>query len=101
MGAPVLTLTDNAETLVRDIVAQPEVPDGGGLRISPAPTAPGQLQVSVTTGPEPGDEVIDSHGARVFVEHDTAEMLGDSTLDAQQSADGPSFVLTQASEGPQ
>jgi Fe-S cluster assembly iron-binding protein IscA len=96
MEQPVLTLTPNAQTLVRDITAQPEVPDGGGLRIAPAPAAPGQLQVSVTTGPEPGDEVIDNEGARVFVEHQTAELLGDSTLDAQNGADGPSFVLTQA-----
>ncbi|MFZ5870236.1 MAG: HesB/IscA family protein [Actinomycetota bacterium] len=89
-----LNLTDNAQTLVRDLTDRPEVPDGAGLRIAPAPS-PGQLQVSIAAAPEDGDEVIDSGGARVFVEPQTAELLGDSTLDAQQGADGPSFVLTQ------
>jgi len=90
----VLTLTENAQTLVRDITAQPEIPEGAGLRIAPAPS-PGQLQVSIAAGPEPGDEIVDNEGARVFVEPTTAELLGDSTLDAQQSEEGPSFVLTQ------
>lgn len=89
-----LTLTPSAQTLVRDLTAQPEVPDGAGLRIAPAPT-PGQLQVSITPAPEPGDEVVDNDGARVFVEPQTAELLADSTLDAQQGSDGPSFLLTQ------
>ena len=89
-----LTLTDNAQSLVRDITSQPDVPDGGGLRIAPAP-APGQLQVSIAPAPEPGDQVVDEGGARVFVEPQTAEMLADSTLDAQPGADGPALVLTQ------
>ncbi|MFP5335401.1 MAG: hypothetical protein ACLGIV_08815 [Actinomycetes bacterium] len=89
-----LTLTDNAQTLVRDLTAQPDLPNGAGLRIAPA-AAPGQLQVSIAAGPEPGDEVVGAQDAPVFVEPQTAELLGDSTLDAQQGADGPSFVLTQ------
>lgn len=91
-----LTLTDNAQTLVRDITAQPGLPEGGGLRIAPAAAAPGQLQVSIAAAPEPGDQVVDESGARVFVEPEIAELLGDSTLDAQPGADGPALVLTQA-----
>ena len=91
-----LTLTDTAQTLVRDLTNQPGAPEGGGLRIAPAPAAPGQLQVSIAAAPEPGDQVLDESGARVFVEPQTAEILGDSMLDAQQGADGPALVLTQA-----
>ncbi|GAB2689078.1 HesB/IscA family protein [Thalassiella azotivora] len=89
-----LTLTENAQTLVRDITARPELPAEGGLRIAPAQT-PGQLEMALVEAPAPGDQVIDAGEARVFVEAQTAEILGDSTLDADTSGSGAGFVLTQ------
>jgi Fe-S cluster assembly iron-binding protein IscA len=93
----VLTLTGNAQTLVRDITARPEVPDGGGLRIAPAPSAEG-LEVSLAAEPVPGDQVIDADGARVFVEPQVATLLDESTLDADPSGAGSGFVLTQPTD---
>lgn len=92
-----LTLTDNAQTLVRDITDRPEVPDGGGLRIAPAPSAEG-LEVSLAAEPAVGDQVIDAGGARVFVEQQVASLLEQSTLDADSSGSGSGFVLTQPAE---
>lgn len=92
-----LNLTDNAQTLVRDITAQPEVPEGGGLRIAPASGAEG-LEVSLAAEPAPGDQVIDAGGARVFVEEQVATLLDASTLDADPSGNGSGFVLTQPTD---
>ena len=89
-----LTLTENAQTLVRDITARPDVPSEGGLRIAPA-VEPGQLEMSLADGPAPGDQVIEAGPARVFVEETTAQMLSDSTLDADGSDSDASFVLSQ------
>lgn len=92
-----LTLTDNAQTLVRDITDRPEVPEGGGLRIAPAASAEG-LEVSLAAEPAPGDQVIDEGGARVFVEPQVATLLDDSTLDADPSGAGSGFVLSQPAD---
>lgn len=88
-----LTVTDNAQTLVKDLTDKAEVPDTGGVRIAPAAAA-GQLEVSIAPEPQPGDEVVGDEGARVFVEEQTAALLADSTLDAQ-GGEQPGFVLTQ------
>ncbi|HEX5533353.1 MAG TPA: hypothetical protein VFX33_06390 [Actinomycetales bacterium] len=87
-----LTLTENAQTLVRDIVSSPELPAEGGLRIAPSPDA-AQLELSIAEAPSPGDQVIDAGDARVFVEATAAEALTDSTLDAAATEQGTGFVL--------
>jgi Fe-S cluster assembly iron-binding protein IscA len=88
----VLTLTENAQTLVRDIVSSPELPSEGGLRIAPSADAT-QLELSIAEAPSPGDQVIDAGDARVFVEATAAEALNDSTLDAAATEQGTGFVL--------
>ncbi len=87
-----LALTDTAWTVIRDLTAQPDVPRGSGLRISP--TSAGELQLSLAEAPVPGDEVIDDDGALLFVEAQTAAFLSDQVLDAQVGADGTGFYLT-------
>ena len=86
-----LALTDNARTVIRDLTARTDTP-GSGLRI--APTQAGELELSLVAEPTPGDEVIDSEGARLFLEQQTAEMLSDQVLDAQVGSDGAGFYLT-------
>jgi iron-sulfur cluster assembly protein len=76
----VLTLTDNAATEIRNLVANPEVPDDGGVRIASNPE--GALTLALAAGPADGDEVVDQSGARVFLEPQAGEMLGDKLLDA-------------------
>ena len=87
-----LALTDTARTVIRDLTSSDDVPEGSGLRI--APTAAGELELSLVTAPAPGDEVIDSGGARLFVEPQTAEILADQVLDAEVGAEGTGFYLT-------
>ena len=87
-----LALTDTARTVIRDLTVSDDVPEGCGLRI--APTAAGELELSLAASPAPGDEVIDSDGARLFVERQTADLLADQVLDAQVGAGGTGFYLT-------
>jgi len=77
----VLTLTDNATSAIRTLTAQPEAPDGAGLRIANDPAA-GGLTLAVAAAPQDGDQVIDSSGVRVFVEEQAATLLDDKALDA-------------------
>lgn len=89
-----LTMTENAQTLVRDLADQAEVADTGGIRIAPAAAA-GQLELSIAAEPQPGDAVVDgAHGARLFLEEETATLLADATLDAE-AGEQTGFVLTQ------
>jgi Fe-S cluster assembly iron-binding protein IscA len=76
----VLTLTDNAATEIRNLIAQPEVPDAGGVRIASDPA--GALTLALAGAPVDGDAVIEEQGARVFLEPAAGELLDDKELDA-------------------
>jgi iron-sulfur cluster assembly protein len=82
----VLTLTDNAATEIRNLVAHPDVPDEGGVRI--ASNTDGALTLAIAAGPADGDEVVEDAGARVFLESDAGSMLDDKTLDAGVDPEG-------------
>jgi Fe-S cluster assembly iron-binding protein IscA len=76
----VLTLTDTAATEIRNLIAQPEVPDDGGVRIAGNPE--GALTLALAGSPTDGDAVVEDHGARVFLEEQTVQLLDDKELDA-------------------
>jgi len=76
----VLTLTEKAATEIRNLIAQPEVPDDGGVRIASNPE--GSLTLALAGSPSAGDAVVDDDGARVFVEQQAGQLLDDKTLDA-------------------
>ena len=75
-----LTLTENASTVVKTLVDQQE--EAGGLRISQdAPDSPA-LHVIPSGQPQPGDQVVEQSGAKVFLEETAAVTLDDKVLDA-------------------
>src|SRR4051812_47570146 len=76
----VLTLTDNAATEIRNLVANPEIPEDAGVRIASNPE--GALTLALAAGPAAGDDVVDQSGARVFLEPQAGELLDDKLLDA-------------------
>lgn len=89
-----LTLTENAATEIRNLVAQPEVPDDGGVRI--ASSGDGALMLSLTAAPEGGDAVIEDAGARIFLEPQAGQLLDDKTLDAGVDPQGQvQFTLAE------
>ena len=81
-----LTLTENASTVVKTLVDQQE--EAGGLRISQdAPDSPA-LHVIPSGGPQPGDQVVEQSGAKVFLEETAATTLDDKVLDALVDPNG-------------
>jgi Fe-S cluster assembly iron-binding protein IscA len=75
-----LTVTANAATAIRDIISQDAVPPGAGLRIAADESGNG-LVLSLEAEPFEGDQVVDSAGARLFLDQYAAAMLDDKELD--------------------
>lgn len=82
-----LTLTENASTLIKNLADQTAVAENAGLRISAGADA-AQLSVDLTPAPEPDDKVVESAGARVFLEETAALALDDKVLDAHMDDGG-------------
>lgn len=95
-----LTLTENAVAVIRDITDQEDVPEGAGLRIAADP-AEGALTLSLAESPIDGDEVVDDSGARLFLDAEAAVLLNDKALDAAVKPDGGvQFALGEQTERP-
>jgi Fe-S cluster assembly iron-binding protein IscA len=82
-----LTMTENAVLVIRDLTAQEEVPAGAGLRIA-SDLAAGSLNLSLAENPAQGDQVVDADGARVFLDPQAAQILDDKALDAAVDEQG-------------
>jgi len=93
----VLTLTDQAVAAIRELTNRPGVPPQTGLRIEPqVADGVGGLALSLSDGPQAGDQVIEEAGVQVFVQNQAAPALADKALDAQVDDDGEvSFLLQQ------
>lgn len=91
-----LTLTDDAVQAIRDLLVGEDLPQNAGMRIAAVESDPGSLELSLTSGPQAGDEVVAREDVRVFLSPEAARIVGDKTLDADVSAQGrPSFRLTR------
>ncbi|MBB5632424.1 Fe-S cluster assembly iron-binding protein IscA [Cryobacterium mesophilum] len=82
-----LTLTENATNLIKNLADQTAVAENAGLRIS-AGADETQLKVDLAPAPEPTDQVVESSGARVFLEENAAVALDDKVLDAHLDEGG-------------
>jgi iron-sulfur cluster assembly protein len=94
----VLTLTEGAVQVIRTVTAQPQLPEDSGIRIVAQDTA-GSLSLSLAEGPQDGDHVVESEGAKVYLEDGAATALDDKTLDAEIDDKGDvSFLIGQQPE---
>ncbi|MEU4482721.1 iron-sulfur cluster biosynthesis family protein [Micromonospora sp. NPDC023966] len=82
-----LTMTDNAVMVIRDLANQQDVAEAGGLRIA-ADTDAGSLSIELVEEPIQGDKVVDNQGARIFLDADAAELLDDTSVDAVVDDEG-------------
>ncbi|PWU43419.1 adhesin [Micromonospora globispora] len=82
-----LTMTENAVMVIRDLALQQDVAEGGGLRIA-ADTDAGSLSIELVEQPVQGDQVLDNQGARIFLDADAAELLNDTSVDASVDDEG-------------
>jgi iron-sulfur cluster assembly protein len=76
-----LTLTENASTIVKDITSQIGR-EGAGLRITADPDLEASFGLTASDHPEPGDQVVEQAGATVYLESQAADALSDKVLDA-------------------
>lgn len=77
-----LTLTENASTVVKTIATQQLGAAEGGLRIS-SHDGDGSFAIAAVPDGEPGDQVVENDGAKVFVDENATPALNDKVLDAQ------------------
>ncbi|MET8354358.1 MULTISPECIES: adhesin [unclassified Micromonospora] len=82
-----LTMTDNAVLVIRDLANQQDVGEDGGVRIA-ADADAGSLTVELVPEPVQGDHVVDNQGARIFLDEDAVELLGDASVDATVDDEG-------------
>jgi iron-sulfur cluster assembly protein len=94
----VLTLTEEAKDVVREMVAAEGGAEGSGLRISAdSDDDGGALSLTLADEPVEGDAVIDEDGTRVFLEPAAAALLDDKVLDAHRHDDHVHFNLLEQS----
>lgn len=74
-----LTLTENACTIVKQMTDAPEAPDTAGLRITAADAG---FAITAAAAPETSDRVVEQDGATVFLDPTAAEQLESMVLDA-------------------
>lgn len=89
-----LTLTDNACTVVHDLTERAGLADDGGLRITEAPDRT-SFELALVPRPAEGDELLEQSGARVFLAPEASTALAELELDATVSDEGPGFALLQ------
>ncbi|HEX6235230.1 MAG TPA: hypothetical protein VFZ63_19030 [Jiangellaceae bacterium] len=90
-----LTLTTGAVAAIREITQQPGLPEDTGIRI--ASTAPSNgspaFEIGVAAEPEPTDDVVESEGARVFLDPEASVAFEDKSLDADIDQDQIRFRI--------
>ena len=83
-----LTLTETASTVVREIIARRGGSEEAGLRISAEEPDSMEFSVAIVPTPEEHDAVVEREGAHVYLTENAAKALDDKTLDAWVSDDG-------------
>ena len=81
-----LTLTDNASTIISDIADQ--IPEASGLRISAGEGDQPTFEVAPAEEPLPGDATLEQDGATVFLDENASVQLDDKVLDAAVDQSG-------------
>ena len=88
-----LTLTDNASTIVKEISNQ--IPEAAGLRITSESADQPSFEVEPAPAAEPGDAVVEQDGATLSLDEASSSQLDDTVLDAQVDQNGGvQFALT-------
>lgn len=77
-----LTLTENAATVIKGLAGQVDGADHAGLRIGAKENDPAGFAVEITAEPVEGDEVVERDGSRVFLDATASPKLSDKELDA-------------------
>lgn len=77
-----VAITPRAARVIQRVTAHPHLAPTSGLRIAPRRDPGARLEVSAVTGPEPGDEVLEQDGGRLFLAQEAADRIAGRELDA-------------------
>jgi iron-sulfur cluster assembly protein len=89
-----LALTERAVEVVKEIVASDGPAETSGLRMvaDQVGTEP-HLQITIAALPGEDDQIVETEGARVFLEPGAASLLDDKLLDATVEQNQVSFTI--------
>ena len=87
-----LTVTENAATVIKGLLTSTDEPERAGLRIG-AKGDDDHLAVEIAPEPEAGDAVIEDNGARVFLDEIATPQLSARELDALITGESVQFLL--------
>jgi iron-sulfur cluster assembly protein len=97
-ASALLAITETAATAIKSLTASQEQPDEAGVRIAAREDAEvdalDSLKLSVVEGPAEDDQIIDEHGAHVFLEAHAASYLDDKLLDASMDGQQVRFAVS-------
>jgi Fe-S cluster assembly iron-binding protein IscA len=91
-----LTVSENAQAVVKGLTDSEELPDTAGLRLALG-SDQGQLEVRVVREPEASDVVAEAGDGNVYLAPEAAPLLEGQVLDAAQTDEGVGFTLTPQS----
>lgn len=91
-----LAITENAAEAIQTIVASSPGPEKGGLRIlARSEGEQEKLELTIAAIPAEDDEVVEEHGAHVFLDPEAASYLDDKVLDARVEGNQVGFALLE------
>ena len=89
------TMTAKAQAVVRRVTGHPRIGRGSGLRIAGQGPDQQALGVGTAPGPQPGDEVVEHDGARLFLDRDAVGRVRGRVLDAVTERTGRVHFVTR------
>ena len=92
-----LAISENAAEAIQTIVASsPEVAVDAGLRITARPDGEEEkLELTIAAIPAEDDEVVQEHGAQVFLDPEAASYLDDKVVEARVEGHQVGFALLE------
>jgi iron-sulfur cluster assembly protein len=101
-----LTVTEAAAQVINSLVAEHQMPETAGLRITRqgSTTRSEGLGVSIAARPADDDSVVESNGAKVFLPPNMLTVLDDQELDVdhviEDGVEQPRFVVDRQPSPP-
>jgi Fe-S cluster assembly iron-binding protein IscA len=77
-----ITITSKAHQVVRQVTSHPRVGPHSGLRIAAQDDETAALSVRTVAEPQPGDRVLESDGARLYLDDVAEPRVDGHVLDA-------------------
>jgi Fe-S cluster assembly iron-binding protein IscA len=95
-----LTLSDQAATVLTESRSQQGIPEDALLRVAGAQQGQEQgITLGFVDQPQEGDQTGDAHGLGICVAPEVAAQLDAAKIDIDQSGDQPQLVLVPAEAG--